>query len=282
LIDKRGTHWPAGSHPIAGWQTTIDPIDYAVRELGFVKVRAYPGKSVEVRLNPHRVGELAIVTLMYLLFDTRPRRLVLAHGVEREIFKSLTPLVDRLGEFLAQTRNQKPNLTARHLSLDHPRGRFRGKIEELTQGWRERRGLWRGDEKARFQQIGVFDDTVIVARRRDSDRMLIEHWGSARDLVGKIWTQLAVGRDVADHPLSDLNSWVLDAYEAALAAGRPYLHDVDVVAPQPDGHVTRRRYDRLLLPWHGKDGEVHLTTTTFTLDTTPDLHGRSSPRNQAD
>jgi hypothetical protein len=111
--------------------------------------------------------------------------------------------------------------------------------------------------------------------------LLIEHWGSARDLVGKSWIQLAVGRDVADQPLSDLNSWVLEAYEAALAGGEPYLHDVDVVAPQADGNVACRRYDRLLLPWRGRDGDVYLTTVNFTRNTTPASPSRSPPRSLA-
>jgi hypothetical protein len=266
LIDDQGEKWPGRSHRIAQWKSTLDPIGYAIAELGFIGVQALSDRAVEVRFNPHRTGPTAVAAVFYLIFDLLPQRVVLSYGHEHlqtEIYDRVTAL-QRVEELISMGLPiAGPHVTARRRSIDRPRRLHRRRIASLMQAWSEHTAEWNAELQAKLQQAMLLDSAVVVRNSRGSERLVIDYWGANRALLGRRWTQIAPGRDVEDQPFPNLGAWVAAGYRQALADRLPRLDDIDIVLPQPDGGVVTRLYERLLLPWRGPDGDDYAMTVNF-------------------
>jgi len=102
LIDPSGALWPEGLHLIARRHVVDDPVEYAVQDLGFIRVRSL-NDGLAVSFSPSRVGRAAIAAAFYLIVDLQPKRVALSHiGAcpEVEIFSAVGAALHRFEELV--------------------------------------------------------------------------------------------------------------------------------------------------------------------------------------
>lgn len=95
---------------------------------------------------------------------------------------------------------------------------------------------------------GFYPPELLVNKLDNSDRLIINHWGKSRKLLGP-WAQVSLGKDVDDQPFSNVAEWSAITHRECISRDNPVMHDVDLRIPAADGQITSRTYTRLLLPW---------------------------------
>jgi hypothetical protein len=269
LIDHHGVSWPRSTHRIASWVPNCDPLSYAVSELGFTHIRLASGAMV-VRFNPSRIKPCTAISTFYLLADTRPRRVVLLYGNEArntEIVGSAGQAIQRIDEVVgSQLPCGTATMSARRRSLDRPINTIEQPIVALLRAWAETGGRWSEEREANFRAANMFENAAIVRKPRASNRLVIDRWyeGVGRDVLGRLWTQIAPGKDVEDQPFPDVGARTASRLRAMLSGGRkPHLHSVNFLVPTADGDILLHQYERLVLPWTGLGGEDYLVSCMF-------------------
>jgi hypothetical protein len=269
LIDDRGRVWSAESHPITHGSPGPDTISYAVTDLGFIHLRAEQS-ALRLGFNPRRVSRAAVVAAFYIIAEVKPQRVLLWYGNEDrdvEIAGATAQAIDRIEELVcASPPVQRPVFQTRRLSLDRAWEAGRESAAVLLRAWAELGGELSRERQDNLFHAGMLDTGLIVRNPAASDRLVIEHWGSARDLLGPRWLRIARGREVEDQPFRELGQRVAATYRAVLADGRPRLHRVRTILPQANGQLAGRQYERLLLPWRGPERERLLTGVNFLVE----------------
>jgi hypothetical protein len=82
----------------------LDPVDYAIRTLGFVGVRAM-GRAWVIELEPSVAARLAVVAAFYAIADRAPTRIVLfrrGNPVRFETFNSIPRAFRRIEALTAK------------------------------------------------------------------------------------------------------------------------------------------------------------------------------------
>jgi hypothetical protein len=219
--------------------------------------------AIEIRFNPHRISRIGLVRVVYLLHDRGPPRVILTYGNEQlrtETYDRIGAALNRIEELTAMgLPAARAHLATRERPLYRPRVLHRERILSLLKAWMLH-SPWSAELHANLHSAMLLEGAVVVRKPRGSERLVIDYWGTERDLLGQPWMGIAPGRDVEDQPFRNLGVWVAARYREALADGLPRLHDVDIVVPQADGRVINRLYDRLLLPWRGANGENYAVT----------------------
>jgi hypothetical protein len=262
LIDDRGKVWSAQSHPITHGSPSPDTISYAVTDLGFIHLRAELN-ALRLGFNPLRVSRAAVVAAFYIIAEVKPQRVLLWYGNEDrdvEIAGAMAQAINRIEQLVGATPPlQRPIFRTRRLSLDRAQRAGREPAAALLRAWAEFGGELTPERQENLFRAGMVDTAVIVRNQAASNRLVIEHWGAARDLLGPRWMRIARGREVEDQPFRALGQRVAATYRAVLGDGKPRLHRVKTIVPQANGCLAGREYERLLLPWRGP-GRVRLLT----------------------
>ncbi len=266
LIDDRGVTWREQAHPIAQWDAACDPIGYAVSELGFIHLRTLNG-ALTVRFNPYRVQPKTVIAAFYLIAGDRPRRVALSHGTacqNLEIFGTAVGALRRIEELVGNRPSCGPaTISNRRRPLDAPLKAFAGPVAELLRMWSQTENRWGPERYANLRAANILETAVVVRRRRGRDRLVIDYWGPAHDTFGPRWAEIARGKELEYSPLRNLARGTMLRYRETLGDRQPRLHDVELCRPTADGTMIDLRYERLLLPWTGSEGDGYLVSCIF-------------------
>jgi transcriptional regulator with XRE-family HTH domain len=121
--------------------------------------------------------------------------------------------------------------------------------------WEARRGVMNADLLAELVGGRLTRKMILLRQPAGSSRLLVEQYGEGIAFVRPCQALSLVGHEYRDLPDRDFSRWVLRGYAAALSTGRPRLESTLADILTPDAIVMRSRFDRLLLPWHGGNGD---------------------------
>ncbi len=222
-----------------------------------------------VVFSPHLVARRTLTAAFFEIARRYPARVdLLCFGTSGSWRETLAPtgnVFERIDQIVGEAARSYPRgLIAARLRpevIDLVAG---GRLAPAYAMWMEARGAWTTGLYEGFRRQRLLDHAVIVRNPRGSSRLIIEHWGRKRDLYGAQWICRARGKALQEQPYPGLTTWVEAGIREAMATREPRLEAVRIQLLDPAGRSRRRRYERLLLPWIGADGDAF--TTSFTID----------------
>ncbi|HUK07725.1 MAG TPA: hypothetical protein VLX09_07660 [Stellaceae bacterium] len=256
LIDDRGSVWPDDSPSLLdrlGCRASdFDVAGYAVRNLGFIHVRAH-GAGVRVALRRKMFSYETLIAALYEIVDWAPRRILLA--VLSDGAWSLQ-MCATLGMFTARAEALaagEPLTTKRWFAIEHdPKilySRDYSVIWPMLACWRASRGKM-GDA---FFQIfrGKFyqQRATLVRRASNSSPWIFEHFGTGIKTVRPCEALALVGSEMTQTPDPEYGSWVAESFAEAGAGRRPRVESVRAKIRTWDDATIDASYSRVLLPW---------------------------------
>lgn len=260
LIDDKGEIRFAGARIQCrtGQTNGAESPDHAVRELGYVSLRER-ASSVQVFLRPSLVTEATLAALFYRLAEATPERVLISYLADEwrhELVRGAHQAMVRLEDLVSEA------------GMWQPRARYREEPQEIALGkhaalerWRPLLGVWGltggrvpGRITDLFAALGLGDEALLLRMPRNSERLIIEHYGLGISFY-PLWCKLLLpGRDAEEQPDRDYAAMMTRAYRVAFGKRQPRFDAVDAVVRDPEGEMRRYRYDRLILPWEGDDG----------------------------
>lgn len=273
LIDASGVPWPQRLHPIAQWDAAGDPVEYAISDLGFIHVRLLNGGAT-ITFNPWRVSRTTMIAAFYLVAGEQPKRVVLSCRGEcgcadLEIVGTVAEAFHRIEERVETHPSPIPVLARKRWSLDRPPSHVAEQVMDPLHAWGDAAGRWTQERQANLLAALPLKDLLIARNPCGTNRLVYDHWGTSFDFLGPRWAQIARGRDVEDQPFPELGKRSASLFRRTLADAVPCLDEIDIALSSAGSTVLRRRYDRLLLPWSGPDGDRYVTLIRFETTTTP-------------
>ncbi len=267
VIDEHGRARPEGSQSLAARARaagTFYDVPEGFLQSGFIYLRPL-SRTLIVAFSPHLVGRSAMTAAFFEIARQKPSRIdLLCYGPGRSWRETLSPAGDvfeRIDRIVSDAASSTPKgLLSARLRLDVIDRVARSRLTPLFEAWEESGGVWTPELYARMRKERLLDRAVVARNPHRTSRLIIEHWGCKRDLFGAAWIRRAPGLDVEDQPYPGLAAWVAAGMRAAIANDEPRLETVQVQIRTPKGHVRRRHYDRLLLPWTTPDGDAFATT----------------------
>jgi hypothetical protein len=241
----------------------IDLRLYAVRNLGWIRIRMKPG-LIRLHLRPLSFTRATYETAVALMAEEKKPTFVF----DREEAMPVTDVLRNFNDAVAHLEDlmsfagegsSRSSYFSEVLSfgrLRHPKRRI---LRDLAIAWRRARGLLADDLLAPFREVNSRDRFVLV--RTAGRRGTIEHFGSGITCFGD--TEPLVGRDIEDQPDPIYGENTARGFREVHLAAFPRLELVDAVIRPPGCPVQRARYDRLLLPWRTRDGSRFVSSTSI-------------------
>lgn len=277
LIDDRGAVWPSTPQSLRQRFGNVRPWRDLARQaigLGFIFV-TFGATGVRIALRPSFVTAKSVSQLGSTPYARVSERVALSHDGQMSSWEVISGIRRAIAiieavRAAAQSPEPRPLLLAKPLALEQAASIGRGRLMPVLDAWREA-PVRRIDEiYAVLHRARLLPDAVIFRRAPGSERFIIEHWGSRRDLLGPGWTKIARGRDVLDQPNKQLAEWNAALAADTMATAVPRLFACDYVIKTPEARLIRRTNKRLLLPWRTPEGDallvnLHGTQRTFVL-----------------
>lgn len=267
VIDEHGRARPEGSQSLAARARaggTFYDVPEGFLQSGFIYLRPL-SRTLIVAFSPHLVGRSAVTAAFFEIARQKPSRVdLLCYGPLRswrETLSPAAPVFERIDRIVNDAANSIPKgLVSARLRLDVIDRVGRSRLTPLLEAWEESGGVWAPELYARLREQRLLDRAVVVRNPYRTSRLIIEHWGCKRDILGADWIRRAPGLDVEAQPYPGLAAWVAAGMRAAIANNEPWLETVQIQIRTPKGRIRRRHYDRLLLPWTTADGDAFATT----------------------
>lgn len=236
---------------------------YAVRNLGFVRVRDR-GPSVHISLRPALVRPPSLAGLFYHLAEATPDRVLLSYfqrDWRHEVIRSIHEAILRLEDLVYAAGGKYPRST--YLSQRNPLAPRRHaaleRLSPLLVIWQFTAGRYPDGLPDLLAALGLVDSAVVHRNPAGTNRLIFDHRGLGFLHYQPCWNLLAVGRDIEDQPDRAYAARTAVGYRAALDDGEPRFEAIDAVINTPGRDTRRSRYDRLILPWRGSNGERFVT-----------------------
>lgn len=267
VIDEHGRARPERSRSlaaVAGAAGRFYDVPEGFLQSGFIYLRPL-SRTLIVAFSPHLVARRAMAAAFFEIARHNPSRIdLLCYGLGhswRETFSPVGQVFERIDQIVSEAATSAPRgLISARLRLDVIDRVARSRLTSLFEAWEEAGGVWKPEVYQRLREEGLLDRAVVARNPYRTSRLVIEHWGKKRDLFGTDWIRRAPGLDVEAQPYPRLAAWVAAGMREAIANDEPWLETVQVRIRTSTGHIRRRHYDRLLLPWSSPDGDAFATT----------------------
>jgi hypothetical protein len=260
LIDDKGKCWPDDgklARRIGYHDPRADLPTFAVCERGFIHLGQRHG-TARVSVREHRFNLMTFMGAVLELGRMDPAHIVLrVLGDEPPAFYMFSELCD----FAAQVR---PLAAGQSLEMGPPRlaevrdlgvlnsASFAG-ARPIVDLWRYMRGEFSDDIYSALIAGGVLDRMILTRRRPRSDRLVVEEFGSSIKFLS---AADIVGRDLDDQPDREYGAWTAESYRRALRGRRLRVESCRARIRQSTTTAVSVRYDRVLMPWWAKVGEL--------------------------
>jgi len=266
VIDEHGRARPEGSQSLAAAARaagTFYDVPEGFLQSGFIYLRAL-SRTLIVAFSPHLVARRTMTAAFFEIARQRPSRVdLLCYGLSHSWRETLAPagqVFERIDQIVSDAATLPRGLVSVRLRLDVIDRVGRSRLTPLFEAWEESGGVWKPEVYRRFCEGGLLARAVVARNPYRTSRLVIEHWGKKRDLFGPDWIRRAPGLDVEAQPYPRLAAWVAAGMREAIVNDEPWLETVQVRIRTSTGHIRRRHYDRLLLPWTSPDGDAFATT----------------------
>jgi hypothetical protein len=267
VIDGCGRALPEGSQSLmaaTGAAGSFYDVPEGFLQSGFIYLRPL-SRTLIVAFSPHLVARRTMTAAFFEIARQKPGRVdLLCYGLSHSWRETLAPagqVFERIDQIVSEAVTSPPRgLVSVRLRLDVIDRVARSCLTPLFEAWEESGGIWKPEAYERLRREGLLERAVVARTPYRTSRLVIEHWGKKRDLFGPEWIRRAPGLDVEAQPYPRLAAWVAAGMREAIANDEPWLETVQVRIKTVTGHIRRRHYDRLLLPWTSPDGDAFATT----------------------
>jgi hypothetical protein len=269
VIDEHGRARPEGSQVLAAAARsagTYYDVPEGFLQSGFIYLRPL-SRTLIVAFSPHLVAHRTMTGAFFEIARQHPSRVdLLCYGLGHSWRETLAPagqVFERIDQIVSEAVLPPRGLLSARLRLDVIHHVARSRLTPLFEAWEELGGIWKPELYERLHGEGLLERAVVVRNPYRTSRLVIEHWGGKRDLFGADWIRRAPGLDVEAQPYPRLAAWVAAGMRETIANDEPWLEAVQVRIRTSSGHIRRRHYDRLLLPWTSPDGDAFATTISI-------------------
>jgi hypothetical protein len=238
--------------------------DLMVREKGFVALRPYGNRAVELRYRPSLVKPRALLKTLRLLDREKWEHHVLmawAHGWQHTLMGKRIEAIEHLTREVrkAQSTPSRDFLSQRHVAHDVAKDAAFGRIHDA---WRAARGGMdqRLMEAMREASCGRF---LEVAPQDGASKLVIGAVGEGYSLYGNGWKSVAVGGRFEDMPDYRYAQWASQAYREVFRTGRPIFEDIKAAVKLRQTGRLLLTYRRVILPIGGGECPTLLLGATL-------------------
>lgn len=258
MVDEEGESWPASSpeflRRLGEEQPNFDAVDHAIRNLGYIGIRQ-GHNSVRITCRPEFVSPVSIVGLRYLLVDLGAHRVALTLFSESSRTEIVSSIEDAIARIEALARHSRRGLAKTPLDLATIEPTRRLRFHTLLNAWRECSGVVETLPAEILERADVVDRSVTI-RLADDGRLWTLAVGVGLSVYGPRWNETAVGRPFDDQPDRRYAAWVHTDYLQAMVSSQPVFHFIDATVASEPNQRRRFVYERLILPWRTKGGDV--------------------------
>ncbi|MGO8915717.1 MAG: hypothetical protein ACLQJR_07410 [Stellaceae bacterium] len=264
LIDDRGRLWPDGSRELVRRIGYRDPAigiaEYAVRR-GLVHIRAR-GAALRVSVCAGRFAAPALAAALRAVHELAPRRILLSVLSGEEWNYGICADVADLAAHAEDLAADKPFRRRPWLAIEKPVRAVKssptfGRVSPLIRLWRQNRGRSPENLLSALRAAKLLDRSVLARPSRRSSCLVVDHFGGGfSGMMEPCKSLLLVGRELGDDYDQGYGSWVAETYARALSQRRLHLASIDATFSVAEGRSIRARYDRALMPWTGRSGEL--------------------------
>lgn len=263
LIDDKGRLWPESSRELVRRIGYRDPSigipEYAVRR-GLIHIRDSEG-GMRVAVCAGRFAAPALAGALRAVHEQAPRRILLAVLAAEDWNYAICASVAELAAHAEDLAADKPFRRRPWLAIEKsPRAMASptfGRTAPLVRLWRESRGRASAELLASLDNAGLLDRSVLAREIGHGSRLVSEHFGTGFDRAMKpCESLLRVGRDLDDVLDRGYGGWVAESYARTLAERRLRFETCDATFRTGKATSIRARYDRVLMPWTARSGDL--------------------------
>jgi hypothetical protein len=244
-----------------------DAINFAVKNLGFIKFQVIQHSIVEIELHPRNVELPALLAVQQQLLSSEVKlfRIRYLENIWRsEISSSAEATIERLSDLCAPIFMPVP--TDRFLVEPQD---YRSLFDDNDCPFRPLAQKWR-------MSFGVFDPSVIslAVNHRLISRMMVigvkprepdpvfRFIGHAHRWLGRNFYASSIGDKVHDQPDKEYGEWVSEFYKSVATTRQPRFDLVTASLQFENEPGAPRRvitYERVMLPWKTPSAEIFIT-----------------------
>ncbi|HXY99070.1 MAG TPA: hypothetical protein VEI03_03655 [Stellaceae bacterium] len=220
------------------------------------------GNKIRVSLCAGRFSFSALAGTLHALHEEAPRRILLAVLSGEEWSYAICSNVAELAARAEDIANEKPFRRRPWLAIEISNQTFvnsptSNRAAPLLRLWQETRGRMPENLLGHLREAGLLARSVVARPHGASSRLVIEYFGCGFTAMMKpCKSLLLVGRDLGDDYDQGYGGWVAETYARALSERRLRLAFIDATFQVSEGRTIRARYDRALIPWSRKSGEL--------------------------
>jgi hypothetical protein len=244
-----------------------EPIDFAVRDLGFVKIEVFDHSIAVIELHPRNVDRRALLATERRIAELGAKLFLIKYlddARQSHIASSAEEAIVRLRALRA------PPETAAATE------RFRVEPQDYTRLLRNSDDPFCRLSRKWCESFGEFDATVlrfaaeqslvaclsiVGVAKRDTDPVFRFLGDALFPWLGWDGRNRLVGRKTEAFPDSDYGAWISGFHRSVAACGEPRFDRIIAqvrVAPGEEGTYLVRN-ERLLLPWRSASGETFVS-----------------------
>ncbi|MBV9553273.1 MAG: hypothetical protein JO032_10820 [Alphaproteobacteria bacterium] len=245
---------------LGGLAPGCDPAEFAVGNLGFVRLRRLDPQTVAVELNPYAVDRRALIgAQLQIGLSAAARFRILYRGAER----SAEPPLSAAEAVAALGGLASPPAAA-------STGRFRlepcdfarllrdprNPLSVLSRKWSQCFGEFSGEVTDFARDNGFLPRMMLVGVPRRRPEPVIRFLGDGFPWLDADFARRAAGRTLDSLPDKEYGAWVGAFYVAVAQRGEPRYDRCVGRLQLGGGRVHELHYERLLLPWQTAAGET--------------------------
>jgi len=241
---------------------------FAVKNLGFIKVEIISDLVVGITVHPRNVDLNSLIAVNHVLSKSTARAFCIRYLTtrwEREILPSAERAFERLHDLysLARLEDQRSSERFSAVRQDHERILNSGehRLRPILQKWRMAFGAFDDTVLPFMARHGFLRRTIVVGVHPEEPDPVFRYVGDAFDWLGdRDFPYRAIGEKVVNQPDREYGQWVAEDYRQTALRKLPQL---DKVTASLRGREGQTVYDRLLLPWTTKSGEILVTVSSL-------------------
>jgi hypothetical protein len=256
-----------------------DAVDFAVRNLGFIKFQLLDRLVTEIQLHPRNVELPALLAIERQLAEpgTKLFRIkYLETEWHSEISASAEHTISRLYGLCAP--HADPVSTERFRVEPQDSAKLLrdagNPLRLLIQKWRASFGHFDSTLISFAIQHGLLGRLMIAGMTPTDTEPVFRFIGSDFTSLGSTFPFEGLGQHLTDMPDKDYGGWIAECYKAVGTGSQPRydLVTASIRNPSAGGVSSPVRYERLLLPWkNGSDVLVTLLSKKFSPATGPEF-----------
>lgn len=276
IFDDEGNVWNSHSADLKrliGWPDTVNPpLEYLVKNLGFVHLISNPGRAV-IAMRPSVMADATAAGLMYYISDWPYDALGLRLYDDKirswryELLGAHDRAIGRIAAILhdVQSIRQKSSYLSRQVlfsTIDQ-----NSPLQLGIEYFKDCNGELTSDHIAELPN--VLAARHMLYKFDESSHQLILH-SVAGSFPKPIQSYLfnAIGSDIRDRPDMAYGQECANAYLSSALADTPMCFEVDAISKwSASGERLRRRYRRAIFPLHDRDGAKWLLGQSLPDDT---------------